>query len=129
MGKKYFSKGNIIIKEGSTGSEMYFIVSGKVKVYKTINQDTIELGIMGPSNFFGEMSLFFQGQRCATVEAMEDSEMLVTDKENLIHMIEKYPDKAVKIINVMAQRLRDAHNIITKMHGEKESLKLMYEHI
>lgn len=127
MDKQHFKKGDLVIKEGEEGREMYFIVSGKVRVYKTINQEKIELGELSENNFVGEMNLFLGSKRSATVETVEDTEMMVTDKENLIRLMEKHPDKAVKIIQVLVKRIHNAHSIIKNIQGEKESLIAMYK--
>ncbi|MBU1078141.1 MAG: cyclic nucleotide-binding domain-containing protein [Spirochaetes bacterium] len=127
MDKKLFKKGDIIVREGESGSGIYFIVSGNVKVYKTINREKIEMATLGPNNLFGEMCLISDKHRSATVEALEDTEILITDKDNLIKLMDKHPEKAVKIIMILIQRLYHAHDIISQLQGEKATSKIMYQ--
>lgn len=126
MAKKKYKKGGIIIKQGDTGNEMYIILSGKAKVYKTIDRKKTELGFLGQDDFFGEMSLFLHLPRSATVLAVEDTEILTFDKENFLEMIRMEPEIAEQIITTMAKRLHGAHNVIIQLEGEKKHLKVMY---
>lgn len=126
MAYKYFKKGNIILKEGSISKEIYVILSGKVKVFKTIDKEKIELAELGPDDFFGEMSLFLHIPRTATIEAMEDTKILICNKKHFTSMIKEDPELAMQILTTMAKRLHETHNVIVEIEGEKKSLKIMY---
>ena len=126
MNTKRFSKGKIIFKEGEPGDEMYVIMKGKAKVYKTIDKKKVSLGLLGPDDFIGEMSLFLPVRRTATVEALQDTEVITCDKSSFISMIREDPDIAVKIVTILTKRLVDAHHVIVRLEGEKKSLKPMY---
>ncbi|MBN1899222.1 MAG: cyclic nucleotide-binding domain-containing protein [Spirochaetes bacterium] len=126
MEKKRFGKGELILQEGTKGNEMYVIISGKVKVFKTIDNKRIELAQMGPDDFFGEMSLFLQKPRSASIEAVTNCEILIHDQKSFVQVIQEDPDFALQVIKTMAGRLLDAHNVISKIEGEKKSLEIMY---
>lgn len=66
MEKKRYKNGQIIFEEASTGNEMYFILSGKIRVYKTINGEEVLLGRFGQHDFFGELSLLLETERSAS---------------------------------------------------------------
>ena len=125
MNKKHFSTGTLVLKEGSTGEEIFFIVTGKVKVFKTINHEEIELAILGPDEFFGEMSMFNQSKRSASVKAIEDSEIMVGNRKIFISTIRKDPNKAIHIISTLTKRLKDAHGIISEIEGERKSYEIL----
>lgn len=125
MNKKHFSAGTLILKEGSTGEEIFFIVTGKVKVFKTINNEEIELAILGPDEFFGEMSMFNQSKRSASVKAIEDSKIMVGNRKIFIATIRKDPNKAIHIISTLTKRLKDAHGIISEIEGERKSYEVL----
>jgi len=126
MKKKIFKKGEKIIEEGTYGKEMFVVVSGKLNVYKTINQEKIKLSELKADDFFGEMSLFLPVPRTATVEAIEDSEILIIKKDDFIEMIRERPELGEDIVSTMAHRIHELHNIIARLKGEVESLKIMY---
>ncbi len=128
MSTKKYTKGDIVLKEGDQGSELYFITYGKVKAYKKINEELIELATFSKDDFFGEMSLFLNEPRSATVEALEDTEIIVCNKENFLVLIQESPEKAVQIFSSMASRLKESHQLIGKVLGEKKSLEIMFKH-
>jgi CRP-like cAMP-binding protein len=126
MNIKKARAGEIILRDGENGSEMYVVHSGSVLVYKTINSEKIELSVIGKGGFFGEMSLLLDPERHASVEAVTDSELLVLDKEGLLANIQADPAFAVVMMKSLAVRLTEAHRVIGKLQGEKTSLKMMY---
>ncbi|WP_258229411.1 cyclic nucleotide-binding domain-containing protein, partial [Arthrobacter sp. HMWF013] len=65
------SRGASVFREGDQGDQLYFIVSGKVKLGRT-SPDGREslLAILGPGELFGEMALFDPSPRTATATAV-----------------------------------------------------------
>lgn len=125
MDKKIFIKGSMIIKEDSLGEDIYFILSGKVKVYKMIDGQEIELAVLGPNTFFGEMSMFLHKKRTASIMAIEDTEVLVGDKSAFINAITKSPDKAIMVISTIVNRLNQAHQIISALEGQRKAFEIL----
>ena len=105
---------------------MYLILHGKVRVYKTMNSEQIELALFSSNTFFGEMSLLLESLRTATVKAVEDTTLLEISKEGLLVKIQQDPQFALRIITTMARRLKESHSIITNLEGAKRSLEIMY---
>jgi len=126
MPKIKFKKGQTILKEGDVGDEMYIIISGKAKVYKKIAGKNTALAVLGPDDFFGEMSLLLRLPRSATVKAATDTEILTCNKKDFLDMIRSEPEIAEQILTIMAKRLIEAHSVIIKLEGEKKSMQVMY---
>ena len=127
MERKKYKKGEIIFIEGSPGKEMYIIHSGGVNVYKTINEEKINLSVLRKNDFFGEMRLLLGCPRTASIEARERTEVLVVTKDTLLHKIKEDPRFALRVITVMAKRLMDADAVITVLQGQKSSLEIMFK--
>ena len=126
MNIKKFQKGELILQEGSLEDEMYFISYGKANVFKVINEEKVDLAILGPDDFFGEMSMLLRDHRTASIEALEDTEIKGYSKDTFINLIRDDPDVALEVITTMAQRIKDAHGIISRMMGEKKGLEIIY---
>ena len=75
-------KGQTIIEEGLAGDYMYVIVEGQVKVTK-LSGDGREkiLGLLGPGDFFGEMSLLDNSVRAASVKSMAETRILALSRQ------------------------------------------------
>ena len=62
-----FSKGDTIIREGEPGDKLYIIVDGKLKLSRTAPDGRENLlAILGPSDMFGELSIFDPGPRTSS---------------------------------------------------------------
>ena len=125
MKKIKYPKGTVILKEDTDGEEIFFISSGKVKVFKTIDGTDVKLAVLGTRDFFGEMSMFLQHKRTASVEAIEDCEMIVGNKDDFFNAIKENPDKAIRIISTMAKRLQSAHVIISELEGQVKGFSVL----
>lgn len=120
LGKEY-KNGDIIIKQGETGSCMYVIQSGEVEVLKDKNGTEVQLAIRKEGEFFGEMSLFSQEVRSATVRALGDARILSVDRKNLLKSVQKDPSLAFRIIETLSKRVRDlSEEIVVYKTGIKK---------
>jgi len=98
---------DIIVHKSDIGNEMFIIVAGKVSL-STVSEDGKELtfGILGQGDMFGEISIFDNLERTATVTAVEPTELLMIEQQHLIPFIRENPDVAIKFLRAMALRLR-----------------------
>ena len=126
MEKQTIKKGEKVFFEGAQGKSMYLILTGQVMIYKTIDAEKVELATLSKNTFFGEMSLLLGSHRSASVEAIEDTELMVITKESLLQKIQHDPDFALRVITTMAKRLTDCHDVISRLEGEKRSFEIMY---
>lgn len=127
MEKRAFKKGAIICNEGYQGDEMYVVLKGSVNVFKTVNEEKIHLSTLHRNDFFGELRLLLGLSRTASVEAAEDTEVMVIHRNEFLNKVQKNPKFAVKMLTVMAKRLIEAHQVISRLEGEKMSLEIMYK--
>jgi CRP/FNR family transcriptional regulator, cyclic AMP receptor protein len=102
-----FGKGQIIFLEEETGTYMYLVLSGKVKVTKagTGGKETI-LAIHRAGDFFGEMSLLDGKTSPATVSAMEDAKIISVSGVDFHKYLMHNEKVMLQIIQVLCARLR-----------------------
>ncbi|MCS6861551.1 MAG: Crp/Fnr family transcriptional regulator [Abditibacteriales bacterium] len=113
MRTRRFRAGETIFYKDEPGSTLYIIVSGKVKIH-ALRGDGEEFiyDILGPNEFFGELSLFDGKERSADATAMEDTTTLLLEREHLLECIERNPHIAIHLLQVVGGRLRDADGLI-----------------
>ena len=78
-----YTKNAIILTEEEAGSAFFVIISGKVKVCRTSNDDSgkeVILTILNPPDFFGEMALLDGLNRSANVIALEESRLFIIQR-------------------------------------------------
>ena len=107
-------RGSIVLHKDDVGDETYLIMTGKVKVILTHKGGKeLILNILKPGDFFGEMAVFDNMPRSATVVAEEDCELLIISRENIANQIKRNPQIAFKLLSDMSKRLRDADEQIS----------------
>ncbi len=102
-----FKKNSIILSEEESGSALFVIVEGKVKVSRSSGDDKeVILAILNESDFFGEMSLLDGMARSATVTAIEDSKLFIIQRTEFLDLLKKYPDVSIALLTELTKRLR-----------------------
>ncbi|MBC8552403.1 MAG: cyclic nucleotide-binding domain-containing protein [Candidatus Brocadiales bacterium] len=105
LGRDY-KDGDIIFEENSIGKEMYIILTGKVKVIKEKGDVETTLATLEEGEFFGEMSLFDNNPRSATVKALGNVKLLEINQKNFLKKISRDPSLAFRMLEKMSQRIR-----------------------
>jgi CRP-like cAMP-binding protein len=105
LGKDY-KDGDIIFEENSVGREMYIILTGKAEVIKDKGDVETTLATLEEGDFFGEMSLFDNNPRSATVKALGDVKLLEINQKNFLKKISRDPSLAFRMLEKMSQRIR-----------------------
>jgi CRP/FNR family cyclic AMP-dependent transcriptional regulator len=107
--RQRYRKSEVIFEEGSTGSEMYLIHSGKVLLsVRQHETQQVPLVVLNPGDFFGEMALVDDAPRSATASAVEDdTELIVMDRARFLFMVRQQPEFALSLMHTFCRRLRD----------------------
>ena len=106
--RQSYHTSEVIFEEGSTGSEMYLIHSGKVLLSVWGETQQVPLVELKPGDFFGEMALMDDSPRSATASALEDNtELIVIDRARFLFMVRQQPEFALSLMHTLCQRLRD----------------------
>ncbi len=105
-------EGATFIKEGEPGDSMYLILEGEVSVIKqspeTGNRE-LELARIKSGDYFGEMALFEDLPRSATIRTRVESRLLAIDKTDFSEIVREYPQIALSICKAFCQRIRELH--------------------
>jgi CRP/FNR family cyclic AMP-dependent transcriptional regulator len=103
-----FKKKQVIYSEGNHPYRMYYIQSGKVKVYKT-NEDGKELvtALYNEGEFFGFIAMLEGTTYKETAEALEETELAVIPKEDFDHLINNNRHVMQKFIQILANSITE----------------------
>ncbi|HVS13233.1 MAG TPA: cyclic nucleotide-binding domain-containing protein [Thermoanaerobaculia bacterium] len=99
------ARGDHIIREGESGHEVYILASGRVEVYRTIDDERVSLREMGPGEVFGEMAILTSSPRTASVVALEDCVLRVITGELLDREIHGLKPWMATLTRALAHRL------------------------
>jgi len=102
-----FKKAEIVFKKGYPDVVFYVVKSGKLKVYLDKGEGDMEVNILQSQDFVGEMALFMNESRTASVAALEDSVLLAISKRDFTEFITKFPRAGTKILYKLGAILCD----------------------
>ncbi len=107
--RKKYRKGSIILLEEETGSAMFVIISGKVKVVRADDDGReVILAILSESDFFGEMAILDGLSRSASVVATGKAELFMIHRGDFLKLMNDYPAIAIALLRELTMRLRKA---------------------
>ncbi|MBF0432995.1 MAG: cyclic nucleotide-binding domain-containing protein, partial [Fibrobacteria bacterium] len=109
---KNFSPGEVLFTEGEMGKELFLIAEGEVVVTRGEKEDKVELARLGAGSLVGEMALFDEGLRSATVTTTKDTKTIITSEKAFNEMFRLLPMWLSSIIKIMITRLREINNAI-----------------
>lgn len=105
--EKSYSDGEVIVRQGDTGREMFIIQSGEAQVSTARNGKEAILATLSRGDFFGEMSLLEDMPRSATVRAKGETRALVLNTSSFLLKIRRDPTFAFDVLKKMSQRVRE----------------------
>lgn len=105
----------VLFRRGDQGDSLYIIDEGRIKIVREEGQGgEVILNHCGPGEAIGEMSLFDQEPRSATVVAVTDSQVLQLKREAFFELIDQRPDVSLVLLQSLSSRLRFASTYIQK---------------
>ncbi|PKM49354.1 MAG: Crp/Fnr family transcriptional regulator [Firmicutes bacterium HGW-Firmicutes-7] len=114
--RKHYSKGELIIIEGSTLDNLIIINSGQVKIFRNTQEGKEQiLYVFTEGDFFGEKNLIKNQVATFNVEALEDTNICMIKKSDFQTLLRKFPDISLKIMEELSNRLDKLESTIQKM--------------
>lgn len=104
------AKGSIIMREGKSGNSAFLLQSGKVRVYTGEGDNQTQLAELGAGEIFGEMSLVSDAPRTATVEALEDCNLVVITHPVLQRKLKASDPTVRALVPMLIKRLALSNN-------------------
>ena len=103
---EHFAEGEMVIERGQMGTRIYFIFQGKVEVQlPDINGDIKSRIMLKKGEVIGEISLLINSTYSADIVALTETVAFYLDQEHFKLMIERHPDFANVMSNLMTNRM------------------------
>jgi CRP-like cAMP-binding protein len=112
---RLFAASEVVFREGDESDTCYIVRSGHARATRE-HQDgrSITLARFGPGDIFGELAMFDNERRSATVEALEPTEAIAILGGDMRRLLREHPDIAVKLIAAIARRLRETNERLAR---------------
>ena len=102
-----YSKGAIIVNEGDEGTSLFVILSGSVKTFLSDeNGKEVVLSTQGTDEYFGDLALFDDEPRSASVMTLEPCKVMIITKAQLREAIKEDPEIGFSLLHGLAKRVR-----------------------
>jgi CRP-like cAMP-binding protein len=103
-----YPAGRLVFEKGAPGEALYVVLSGQVRIFDTDGGTEVEVARTRPGDYFGEMSLLLTSIHTKSVQAVEDSELLVLDKDSFRRLLDLYPEVAERVHERLEEREEQA---------------------
>ncbi len=104
--ERSYPKNTVLFNEGDPGSAFYYILSGKVKVFRTYADGNEHLiHILGPGDVFGEATLFNDVPYPASASVYEDAVIGTIKNSDMENLVKSDPNIALKLLKVFSRKL------------------------
>jgi uncharacterized membrane protein len=117
LNEKTFKAGDIVFSQGGVGSSMYVVQSGSVQIYLPSADKDLPPVVLRDSRtgeYFGELALFDDKPRSASVRALVDTVLLELTREELAEHLGRSTNAAMTILSEMAERLRETNAMLSQ---------------
>lgn len=98
------NSGTVLCHQNQISSDLFFILTGEVKITKESGDKDIVLGTLGAGDIFGEISALFSAPRIATVATNKPSVILKMDKDDFIKLLEQAPNLKQVVYKQLGKR-------------------------
>ena len=101
----HLSAGTMLFRQGDAGEEMFVIARGRVRLTLRQEDREKEVDVLGPGDFFGEMSLLYGAPRTASAQIVEDATLVSIRRDVFGMMMQDDLEIVSRMMNVIGQRL------------------------
>jgi CRP/FNR family transcriptional regulator, cyclic AMP receptor protein len=110
-----FAAGAALFREGEEAKEAFLLQEGRVRLLKRVRMVERSLMVVRPGDLFGESALFDATPRNSTAVALTDGIALALGRETFRGLLENHPSIAMRVIDQLTVRVRDAEDQIEIM--------------
>ena len=115
---RVYPDGETIIRQGDPADCMYVVQAGQVEVIVERPNGEVRLAVLEAGDVVGEMGLFSNAPRSASVRALGVARVLRVDKREFLKRVHEDPSIAFRILQKMAERIRDLNEEIVRLSAQ-----------
>jgi uncharacterized membrane protein len=131
LSEKTYAAGDVVFSQGESGASMYVVRSGAVQIFlpsKEAHTPPVILKELHTGEYFGELAVFDDKPRSASVRALVDTVLLELTREELGEHLGRSKTAAMTILAEMAERLRETNTMLSQ-RAAKDVVKEFEENL
>jgi CRP-like cAMP-binding protein len=110
-----FDAGQVVFREGDASDTCYIVKAGHARAIREHPDGrSITLATFGPGDFFGELAMFDDERRSATIEAVDALEAFAILGPDMRRLLRDNNEITVKLVTALGRRLRAANERLAR---------------
>jgi CRP/FNR family transcriptional regulator len=110
-----FDAGEVVFREGDSSDTCYVVRDGRARALRTHTDGrTLTLATFGPGDFFGELALFEDERRSATVEAIERTSAVAVLGPDMRRLMAEHAEISARLVIALGRRLRETNERLSR---------------
>jgi CRP/FNR family cyclic AMP-dependent transcriptional regulator len=112
---RQFEPGQAVFREGDQSDTCYIVREGHARAIRTHGDGrTITLATFGPGDIFGELAMFEDERRSATVEAVEPISVVAVLGPDMRRLMTEHPEISTRLVIALGRRLREMNERLSR---------------
>jgi CRP/FNR family cyclic AMP-dependent transcriptional regulator len=112
---RQFEPGQAVFREGDQSDTCYVVREGHARAVRSHGDGrTITLATFGPGDIFGELAMFEDERRSATVEAIEPTSVIAVLGPDMRRLMSEHPQIAARLVIALGRRLREMNERLSR---------------
>ena len=110
-----FEPGQTVFREGDSSDTCYIVRSGRARAVRAHSDGrVITLATFGPGDIFGELAMFEDERRSATVQAVEPTEVVAVLGPDMRRLMSDHPEISMRLAIALGRRLRETNERLAR---------------
>ncbi|MEA2335674.1 MAG: family transcriptional regulator, cyclic receptor protein [Solirubrobacteraceae bacterium] len=110
-----FEPGEVVFREGDASDTCYVVSDGRARAIRSHTDGrTLTLATFGPGDFFGELALFEDERRSATVEAIERTGVVAVLGPDMRRLMAEHAEISARLVIALGRRLRETNERLSR---------------
>jgi len=110
-----FDSGQVVFREGDSSDTCYIVRSGRARAVRAHSDGrVITLATFGPGDIFGELAMFEDERRSATVDAIEPTSVVAVLGPDMRRLMTEHPDISTRLVIALGRRLRETNERLAR---------------
>ena len=112
---RQFEPGEVVFREGDSSDTCYVVRDGHARaIHEHGDGRTITLARFGPGDIFGELAMFEDELRSATVEAIEPTSVVAVLGPDMRRLMTEHPEISMRLVVALGRRLRESNERLSR---------------
>jgi CRP/FNR family transcriptional regulator, cyclic AMP receptor protein len=110
-----FQPGEVVFREGDASDTCYVVREGRARaIHEHGDGRTLTLATFGPGDIFGELAMFEDELRSATVEAIEPTSVVAVLGPDMRRLMTEHPEISMRLVVALGRRLRETNERLSR---------------